>query len=272
MPYPGKSYVLDLPALLPRVSQANIIKFTLTSIFQASLLYSLNPPSAHPGRVLLKSTLASPHTSHSLKNAMLANTPSSLTTQPPTGRSPLVTLSSPVWITSEFVFFFFICDRLVLMLLVSATELSMLSQWIPHASSITRESLRMLHTSCLHALSSKRKGWSCTQRPHPLYTPKSQTRELTHKTSWRWWLARAGLMTPMSKNSAVTFWASSRQPEQASFSQIYPKCGLINSRTTLTRWRQERRNRRRRISVAETLQISWNCETLEIVPSLDKPT
>jgi len=33
-----------------------------------------------------------------------------------------------------------ICDRLVLMRLVSAAELPMLSQWIPHASSITRES------------------------------------------------------------------------------------------------------------------------------------
>ena len=88
MPYPGSSYVLDLPALLPRVSHANIIKFFLTSIFQASLLYSSNPPSAHPGRLLLKST----YTSHSLKSAtitMLANAPSSLSTQPPIGRSPL---------------------------------------------------------------------------------------------------------------------------------------------------------------------------------------
>ena len=65
-------------------------------IFQASLLYSLNPPSAHPGRLLLRNTWASLHTSHSLKNvtiAMLANVPSSLTTQPPIGRSPLGTLS-----------------------------------------------------------------------------------------------------------------------------------------------------------------------------------
>ena len=98
MPYPGSSYVLDLPALLPRVSHANIIKFSLTSIFQDSLLYSPNPPSAQPGRLLLKSTWASLHTSLSLKNAtiaMLANAPSSLNTQPPT--TPLGTgLSSPV--------------------------------------------------------------------------------------------------------------------------------------------------------------------------------
>ena len=40
MLYPGSSYVLDLLALLPRVSHANIIKFSLTLISQASLLYN----------------------------------------------------------------------------------------------------------------------------------------------------------------------------------------------------------------------------------------
>ena len=120
----------------------------------------------------------------------------------------------------------------------------MLSQGIPHASSATRESLRMPHTLCLHALPLMRRGWSCTQRSRPLYIPKSRTLEPTHKTFWRWWLARVGLMTSMSKNSAFTSSASSRQPERPFFSQIYSKTGPINPRTTLPRWRQERRRRR----------------------------
>ena len=82
----------------------------------------------------------------SLKNAMiamLANAPSSLTTQPPTGRSPLGTLSSTIWITSEFISWSDVMDW-KLMLLVFAAELLMLSQGIPHANSVTRESLRIL--------------------------------------------------------------------------------------------------------------------------------
>jgi len=140
------------------------------------------PPKCSSWRLLLKSTWASLPTSHSLKNAMLANAPSSLTIQPPTGRLPLGTLH--VWITSEFVSWLDVTDWKV-MLLVSAVELHTHGQEIPHVSSVTRESLGMLHTSYLHALSSMRRGWNCTQRPRPLYVPKSQTRELTHKTSWR---------------------------------------------------------------------------------------
>ena len=57
------------------------------------------PPKGSPWKALLKSTWGSLHTSHSWKNAMtvmLANVPSSLTAQPPTGRSPLGILSSLV--------------------------------------------------------------------------------------------------------------------------------------------------------------------------------
>ena len=51
----------------------------------------------------------------------------------------------------------------------------------------------------------------------------------------------AGLVTPTSKSFAFTCGASSRQPERPFFSQIYRKSGPIISRTSLLRWRQERK-------------------------------
>ena len=210
-----------LPRKLLCARSASSTAKGITHQYHQVLSSNLNlpgPPSAHPGRLLLKSTWALLHTSHSLKSAtitMLANAPSSLS-QPPIGRSPLGILSSPVWITLEFVSWLDVMDW-KLMLLVSAAELPMLSQGIPHASSATRESLRMLHTSCLHALSLIRRGWSCTQSPpHPLYVPKSRTQEFTYKISWRWWLARAGLITSTPK-------ILHSLSEQAQGSQNFPR-------------------------------------------------
>ena len=57
MPYPGSFYVLDLPALLSRVSHDCIIRFSLTSTFQASLLYCLNPPKCSPWKAFIKKHL-----------------------------------------------------------------------------------------------------------------------------------------------------------------------------------------------------------------------
>ena len=135
-------------------------------------------------------------------------------------------------------------------------ELPMHNQGIPHASSAIRVSLRMLHTLCLHALPSARRGWSCTRRPRPPYAPKSRIHKLTRKISWRWWMARAGLMTSMYKNSAYTFWASSGQPERPSFSQIYLKPGPVNTRTTLPTWRQKRR-RKTNNDVTSLIMTNW---------------
>ena len=128
-------------------------------------------------------------------------------------------LSSLVWITLEFIYPSDATDWKQ-MLLAFAAELPLPSQGTPHENSATRESLRMLHTLCLQVLPSMRRGWNCTQMPCPLFVLRSRTQDPNHKTSWRWWLARAGLMTPTYNNSAYTFWASSRQPERLFFSQI----------------------------------------------------
>ena len=46
------------------------------------------------------------------------------------------------------------------------------------------------------------------------------------------------------------------QPERTSYSQICPKSGPISSRTTLPRWRQERRRHLALLIAAhETLQV-----------------
>ena len=54
--YPGSSCI-DLSAQLPRVSHANIIKFSLTSIFQAFLLHSLNPSKCSSWKAFIKKHL-----------------------------------------------------------------------------------------------------------------------------------------------------------------------------------------------------------------------
>ena len=116
------------------------------------------------------------------------------------------------------------------------------------------------HTLSLHALPSMRRGWSCTQRPCPWYIPKSRssrTRELTHKSPWRWWLARGGLMTPTSKIQCTP-------SEQAQGSQNGPRSilSLVNSGTILPRWRQE--IKKKKLWIDQPASV-WLARSLSIV-------
>ena len=152
MLYPGSSYVLDLLVLLPRVSHINIIKFSLTLIFQASLLYSLNLPSAQSGRLLLRR----PGLTSNL--TFLEECSGCYTRQcafKPHHPAPnwKVTIGDPklTRLNNFRIRLLVGCDGL------EADAASFRSR-TTNASSATRESLRMLHTSCLHALSLTRRG------------------------------------------------------------------------------------------------------------------